>query len=102
MRQQLVDSADLSAHLFDDEDPAFQSVGDLYDFLTKLLILQVKGIISIRRAAVLCHIAGQLLRSCREIERSTPVQYELPECAVRRAAAVLEEEPRAPRVAVPA
>jgi len=60
--------ADLSAELLKDPDD-LNGLDGIYDFLSRLIILQVQNRISTRRAAVLGYITNQLLRTFAAIKR---------------------------------
>jgi hypothetical protein len=60
--------ADLSAELLEDPDD-LNGLDGIYDFLSRLIILQVQNRISTRRAAVLAYITNQLLRTFAAIKR---------------------------------
>ena len=92
------DSEDLSADLLQglagkDE---FASSDDVNNFIGALLILQVKGRVSVRRGAVLCYMAGQLNRGLREAERNAPpeqIVIDIDSAVARRARGEFDPQP---------
>ncbi len=60
--------ADLTVELLQDPKD-LDGLDGIYDFLSRLIILQVQNRISTRRAAVLAYITNQLLRTFAAIKR---------------------------------
>jgi hypothetical protein len=61
--------ADLTSELL--EDPTdLDDLNGIYDFLARLIVLQVRNRISTRRASVLAFITNQLLRTFAAIKRA--------------------------------
>jgi hypothetical protein len=61
--------ADLTSEIL--KDPAdLDDLNGIYDFLSRLIILQVQSRISTRRASVLAFVTNQLLRTFAAIKRA--------------------------------
>jgi hypothetical protein len=91
----VADVADVSAELFGESVPTFQSVEEINSTLSHLVVLVAQGRISSRRAGVITYSLSLILRGVVVIDKKTsdaPVQFEWsgpwrPNCVIQAEAA---------------
>ena len=95
------DSADLSADLFRNATPSFDSVEEINSVLTNLVILLAEGRISTRRAGVITYALSFLLRGLQAIDKQAAdepphIICDIDSAVRRRAEAAAREQQLAP------
>ena len=90
------DSADLSADLFRNATPSFDSVEEINSVLTNLVVLVAQGRISSRRAGVITYALSFILRGLQAIDKKAadePIQIicDIDSAVARRAKQAAQE-----------